>query len=138
MIEIDNLTNFSLDKNFFEKIIKIIFQKEQKKVRALSITFVKEKEIEKLNTRYRKKRKGTDVLSFRLSLPGKPLLGQIVICPKIVRDNAKKLKTSFKEELLRVLIHGVLHLLGYDHEKSQEEAKKMEKKQEFYLNLIKR
>jgi probable rRNA maturation factor len=138
MIEIDNLTNFSLDKNFFEKIIKIIFQKEQKKVRALSITFVKEKEIEKLNTRYRKKRKGTDVLSFRLSLPGKPLLGQIVICPKIVRDNAKKLKTSFKEELLRVLIHGVLHLLGYDHEKSQKEAKKMEKKQEFYLNLIKR
>jgi probable rRNA maturation factor len=138
MIEIDNLTNFSLDKNFFEKIIKIIFQKEQKKVRALSITFVKEKEIEKLNTRYRKKRKGTDVLSFRLSLPGKPLLGQIVICPKIVRDNAKKLKTSFKEELLRVLIHGVLHLLGYDHEKSQKEAKKMEEKQEFYLNLIKR
>ena len=63
----------------------------------------------------------------------KNYLGEIVICPEIVRENAKKYGVTIKYETMKMFVHGILHLLGYDHEKSKEEAEIMEKKQEKYL-----
>ena len=54
-----------------------------------------------------------------------------------VKENAKKYKVSVKSELLKVFVHGILHLCGYDHEKSEAEEKIMEAKQEKYLSKVK-
>ena len=88
-----------------------------------------------------KRNKATDVLSFSLKESFSPdqrerYLGEIVICPDIVRENAEMNRTPEKEELFRVFIHGILHLCGYEHEKSKIKAEKMEKKEKFYLNKI--
>jgi len=86
--------------------------------------------IKKLNKQYRQKNRPTDVLAFAYNG-----LGEIVICLEQVKRNAQKFNTSFKDELKRVLIHGILHLLGYDHEQSVKQAQQMRKKEEIYLSL---
>jgi probable rRNA maturation factor len=130
MIEINNLTSFSVDKNLLKKAAEKILKKE-KKVLEISIALVGPAEIKKLNKKYRKNNKITDVLSFLYNGSG-----EIIICPQEVKESAKKLGIVFKKEFVRVLIHGILHLLGEEHEFSKKRAKKMEAKQEYYLNLF--
>jgi probable rRNA maturation factor len=127
MIEISNLTNRLINKKFLEKAAQKILNKEKRKL-DLSVVLVGPLRIKELNKRYRKKNKATDVLSFLYDSSG-----EIVICPSEVKKNVKRLNSSFKKELIRVLIHGILHLLGYDHQK----GKKMVKKEEYYLSRIK-
>jgi len=142
MIEINNLTNFVVDKKIFSTVAKKVLLGENRETKTLSLAFVDKEEIKKLNKKYRRKNKPTDVLSFLLDEPfgstqGKKYLGEIIICPDIVKENAKKYKISARQEMMKVFVHGILHLLGYEHEKSQKEAEIMEKKQEKYLSKIK-
>lgn len=125
MIEINNLTGSS-DYDFLKKIARIVLN--EKKL-DLSIVLVSPEKIKELNKKYKKKNKETDVLSFLYDD-----LGEIVICLKKVRENAKKFSLPFKTELAKVLIHSVLHLLGHDHE-TDKQALAMEKKENYYLNL---
>jgi len=143
MVEINNLTDFPIDKRFFKKVAQEILKNESKENNSLSVAFVKEEEIKKLNNKYLKKNKPTDVLSFphntdflKETRNFKDSLGEIVICPSMVEKNAKQLSVSIKRELSRVLIHGILHLLGYEHEKGEKRAKEMGKKENYYLSLI--
>jgi len=131
MIEINNLTLGEVDEEFLKGVAKKILKGENKKELNLSIVFVGESRIKKLNKEYRGKNRVTDVLSFGDGL------NEIVICLQEVKKNARKFNSNFKKELARVLIHGILHLLGYEHEKEKKEAEKMEKKQEYYLNSLK-
>jgi len=144
MIEINNLTEFSINEKSFKKLTNDVLIGEGKKGAAISIAFIKEEEIKKINKQYLKKDYPTDVLSFseaevdyseKKEQIGVGLLGEIVICPSQVEKNAKELGLTFKKELNRVLIHGILHLLGYDHEGSEKEAKRMRKKEDYYLTL---
>jgi probable rRNA maturation factor len=130
-LEINNLTKFVADKKSFSQVAKIVLKGENKEMASLSLAFVNEKEMQKLNKNFRGKNKPTDVLSF--DLQDGNYLGEIVICPKVVKDNAKKYGVLAKKEILKVFIHGILHLLDYDHEKSEKEAQIMEKKQDLYL-----
>jgi len=146
MIEINNLAAPRIKKNFLVKISKFVLAKERKKERNLSVALVGPERIKALNKKYRKKDRITDVLSFpepkraawlKKGSILKNELGEIIICPAVIKENAKKFKSSFKKELARTLIHGILHLLGLDHEKGEKEAKKMRKREECYLKLIK-
>ena len=84
-----------------------------KGARRCAILFVGERRSQTLNKQYRGKDRPTDVLAF----PGdKDSLGDIVICVPQVRRQAHRFKISEKEEMARVLVHGVLHLLGYQHD----------------------
>ncbi|MCX6760524.1 MAG: rRNA maturation RNase YbeY [Candidatus Nealsonbacteria bacterium] len=133
MIEVNNLTDYSIDKKFLRELAFKILKKESSNCfekKDLSIALVVPLRIKELNKRYRKKNRPTDVLSFQ----DKENWGEIIICPVEVKKNTKKFNSNFKKELSRVLIHGVLHLLGYDHEKDKEEEK-MKKKEEYYLNI---
>ena len=131
MIEVNNLTDVRIEADYFKKIAEAVFRLEKKNKSDLSVAFIKPLEIKKLNKKYRKKNKSTDVLSFLYDNSG-----EIVICPQVVRNNAKKFNSSFKKELTKVLIHGILHIFGYDHEKSQWAAKIMDKKQNYYLEKL--
>ncbi len=117
MIEINNLTTAVVDEDFLKKTAKIVTYGEKKKAIELSIALVGQGRIRELNKRYRGKNRVTDVLSF--SYDGS---GDIVICLGEVKKNAKRFGTTFKKELAICLIHGILHLLGYDHEKEAKEV----------------
>ena len=143
MIEINNLTTNKIDEDFLKKVAEKVL-KEEGREENLSIAFIGQGRMRKLNRKYRGKNRVTDVLAFPASKvlfekfkigPAQKMegLGEIVICLREVKKNAKRFNTSFKEELIRVLIHGILHLLGYDHEKDEIAAKKMEEKQNYYL-----
>jgi len=132
MIEINNLTTRAIDENFLRKTAKSVLGSEDvNRASGLSIVLIGSRRMRKLNQKYRGKNRVTDVLSF--AGPTKKNLGEIVLCLQEIGKNAKKANSSFEKELTSCLIHGLLHLLGYEHEKSGEEAGKMEKRQEGYL-----
>ena len=135
MIEINNLTNFAVDKAFFLGVAKKVLKGENKERENLSIAFVTPDEIQKLNKKYRKKDVATDVLSFPRISDFKNECAEVVISPHYVREHADG-KISLKKELANQLIHGILHVLGYDHEISKLEEEKMFAKQEHYFSKI--
>lgn len=135
MIEINNLTKLKIDKKSFSQVAKKVLKGENRQTETISLAFVNKAEIEELNKKFRKKNKPTDVLSFELK--NRNILGEIIICPDVVTENAKKYGVTLKSELLKVFVHGILHLCGYDHERSDREAEKMEEKQNKYLSELK-
>lgn len=86
----------------------------------LTIRIVDEKEMLHLNSTYRQQFKTTNVLAFPCAIPKEielenPLLGDVIICPQVLITESIDLKKSLKEHWSLIVIHGVLHLLGYDH-----------------------
>jgi probable rRNA maturation factor len=90
---------------------------ERAKDAMLSITFVGRATISELNRRYLGHHGPTDVISFGLGRAGKrgAVVGDIYICPEIARENALRQGISAGEEVLRLVVHGTLHVLGRDH-----------------------
>ncbi len=143
MIEINNLTTSSIDKSFIKKVAEEVIKGEDKEGADLSIAIVESEEIKKVNNSYRGKNEVTNVLSFSESDVSSDYpeirnnhLGEVLICLEKVKKDAREQEIDQEKELTKVLIHGILHLLGYDHERSEEEAKKMEDKQNYYLSNI--
>ena len=113
-----------------------IFEKEFKfkgiSQLEMSLTLCGKKRIQSLNRIHRKKDKTTDVLSFpvhdlylKKKLLGYIGLGDIFICLDVAQSQAKEFNISVREEIIHLFVHGFLHLLGYDHEISKKEEKKM-------------
>jgi probable rRNA maturation factor len=95
---------------------------------TLSVALVGDREIRALNARYRNQDRPTDVLSFvaEAELPcGERLLGDVVISLERAARQAKARRRALERELETLLVHGVLHLLGYDHERSAEDERIM-------------
>ncbi len=107
----------------------------------LSILFTDDKEISILNKRYLERNGPTNVLAFPISGGPPPdpetgMLGDVVISVDRAISESKTEGETLEETIFRLLIHGILHLLRYDHEKSPEEADLMEKEQSRLLSLI--
>ena len=114
----------------------------------LSVVFVNSERMKRLNARYRGVDKSTDVLSFPLS-DGRPSMiskkpnnapfpmGDIVICVPKTLLQAKEYGIPFYEETQRLLVHGLLHLAGYDHEVNAYQKRKMVKKERELLDALK-
>ena len=118
-IEINNLTAGHIDEKKIKRIAEKVLKGEKGRGKTVSIVFTGKIRIKELNRRYRKKDKATDVLSFDYGNSG-----EIVICPDLT------------ENIAQSLIHGILHLSGYNHEKSERETKKMEKRELYYLSKV--
>ncbi len=129
-----NKRSFKVDFSWLLDLEKVI-KKELKVNKQISLALVDKKEIKKFNKVYRKKDNITDVLSF--TLDDEYVLGEIIICLEQARKQAKEKKETLKSELQLLTVHGILHLLGYDHEKGFKYAKEQEKKEQEILNLIK-
>ncbi|MCS7215556.1 MAG: rRNA maturation RNase YbeY [Thermodesulfovibrio sp.] len=108
---------------------------------SISVIFIGDKKMKELNFKYRGKKSTTDILSFPYlenEPSGNMFLGEIIINPIKVLSQAKKYNETFWQELDRILAHGVLHLIGYDHENvSIGKAKKMRKLEEKILSNLK-
>ena len=111
MIDLDNGTQFEIDILSLEKIANSLTQKE------IELLVVKNDERKELNKEHRNIDKATDVLRFPMDfeMPHMPL-GYIVIWTDLVEEKAKEYGHEFNEEFSLLFIHGLLHLLGYDHE----------------------
>ncbi|MGD2124515.1 MAG: rRNA maturation RNase YbeY [Desulfobacteraceae bacterium] len=108
----------------------------------LSVLLTDGTHIAELNQRYLKREGPTNVLAFPMSGGPPPLvesgmLGDVVISLDTAVDESNNLGEPLEETIYRLLIHGILHLLDYDHEKSPHEARQMEKEEERLLALIK-
>lgn len=130
----ENLENIKKDT---EKILKYLGLEDSE----LSILFVDYNRIKELNTTYRKKNSVTDVLSFPqnegiLSDINVNILGDVVICyPRAVKQAPESDNTPY-EEIMVLIIHSILHLIGYDHIKTEEEEIMKEKETEIFMSLF--
>jgi len=107
----------------------------------VSVTAVEEAEMAELNQGYRGREGSTDVLSFALNEGeggevGGYWLGDIVVCPAVAARHAREAGRPVADEVRWVLIHGLLHLLGYDHERDAEAARTMREKERWLLDQI--
>ena len=107
----------------------------------LSLLFTDDKHIAELNSRFLKREGPTNVLAFAMrdddhAEPETPMLGDIVISLDAAIRDAKRCGESLDRTIDRLLIHGILHLLGYEHESSEEGARRMEKETERLLAAL--
>lgn len=97
--------------------------------RELGVRIVGERESRRLNHRFRGRDKPTNVLSFPASEGAAAhLLGDLVICPQVLRAEAKTQRKTLQAHWAHLVVHGVLHLIGYDHERASE-APRMERRE---------
>ncbi|HEY7318438.1 MAG TPA: rRNA maturation RNase YbeY [Candidatus Binatia bacterium] len=111
-------------KKIAQKVLAIV----ERDRAELCLTLVGNQEIQKLNAKFRKKDYPTDVLSFPAAEempPGILLLGDVVISVEKAKEQAEEKGRTLDEEMVTLLIHGVVHLLGYDHERSPKDARIM-------------
>jgi probable rRNA maturation factor len=123
-------------KSVLKKVIEI-----DRKDGEVSVLFLDDEGIRKLNREYRGVDGPTDVLSFALNEgefpdPQPDMWGDIVISVESAVRQAEKAGASFESEIVRLLVHGALHLLGYDHERSGEDAERMPMKEKRILSAI--
>lgn len=109
----------------FESLIRRILKREKAKGK-INLILINDREIRKLNKQYRKKDKPTDVLAFPMGEEG--ILGDIAISFETAQRNAKRFGVPYRRELKRLVIHGVLHLLGYDHGRRMRDAEEIYQK----------
>jgi len=108
---------------------------------ALSITFVTDRRIAALNWQHLRHRGPTDVISFAFApeVRDAPLTGDIYIAPDVARRNARTEGRGVREELLRLVVHGVLHVIGHDHPEGDERCESpMWRRQETLLGAVMR
>jgi probable rRNA maturation factor len=105
----------------------------------LTIRIVDKNEMTELNSTYRHKNKPTNVLSFPFDMPEECeeilMLGDIVICAEVIREEAIEQEKSLEAHWAHMVVHGTLHLLGYDHEKN-DEAEIMEAEEIKILTML--
>jgi probable rRNA maturation factor len=120
-----------------ERGLKESLQAEGVHAGEVSVTFLDDQGIEALNRDYFGKERPTDVIAFALHEAGEPLLGDIYVGYEQARRQAEELSVPLEEELLRLAIHGALHLLGHDHPQGEErEGSEMFRRQEELLRRV--
>ena len=125
-IDIQNATEEALVINE-EKLTQLasITLRDYQKEAELTLRFVDPEEMLFLNSTYRKQNKTTNVLAFPSALPPGiqlecPLLGDVIICPEVLVTESKQLNKTLEAHWTLIVIHGILHLLGYDHIKDDD------------------
>lgn len=108
-------------------------KKEKRNIKELNYIFCNDSFLLEINTNFLKHKTLTDIITFDYSVK-KFISGEIYISVDRVEENSSKFICSFDEEILRVMIHGVLHLLGYKDNTKRDSAL-MRKKEEAYLSL---
>ena len=100
-----------------ERLAAAVLRAEEVKHAMLSVAFVSRRTIAALNRRHLKRSGATDVIAFGFVPAGKrgPVVGDVYIAAEVARAQAAEFGVAYAEELLRLTVHGTLHVLGYDH-----------------------
>ncbi|MFA6171031.1 MAG: rRNA maturation RNase YbeY [Patescibacteria group bacterium] len=128
MVEINNRTKARINALLIRKTAEKFLKEKRKADYELSIAIVSDSEIKKLNRQYRKINRPTDVLSF----PGEgKFLGEIVLGLAQIKRQARELKKTAEDELIFILIHGLLHLIGLDDKTEKGRVRMIKEGEEF-------
>ena len=117
---------------------------ERKIKGKISVFIVSKKKIQTLNKQFRNQDKVTDVLSFPLTVTSfigpaqETYLGELFICPAHIKEQAQQWNVSFKNEMIRMLVHGLLHLAGHDHEVVVDAQKMFKLQEKIVVQIYKR
>jgi rRNA maturation RNase YbeY len=114
--------------------INSIIHKEGYKAGEISIIFCTDAYLSEINIKYLKHNTLTDIITFDLSEQEGMIQGDIYISIERAKENAKAFKVSLKAETSRLMVHGILHLAGYN-DKTADEKKVMTSKEDYYLSL---
>ncbi|MGD9850472.1 MAG: rRNA maturation RNase YbeY [Nitrospirales bacterium] len=121
------------------RVAQAILSKAGHPTAHLSLSLVGQTRMRQLNRTYRNRDYATDVLAFPidpLKSQEEIFLGDVVICLPTAQAQAGTFGNTPDQELLRLLIHGILHLLGYDHERSPKEARRMQRKEQSIFSQL--
>ena len=103
----------------------------------LSITFLGPATMRRLNRRYKGRDEPTDVIAFALDTPDHRTVGDVYLCAAVAARQARRHGVSRRQELVRLVVHGVLHVLGYDHPESDARVHSaMWRRQERYVDRL--
>jgi probable rRNA maturation factor len=120
MVVIQNIINdTNVDEDNLSKVCQDFLNENALEQSELLIRLVSPVEIQVLNKEYRKKNQVTNVLSFQSDIPDEveeSILGDVVICVDVVREEALVGDKKFADHLTHMAVHGILHLIGHDHE----------------------
>ncbi|MCB0357410.1 MAG: rRNA maturation RNase YbeY [Bdellovibrionales bacterium] len=126
VVNLLNNSSVPMPKSYLRRAVQCVFKELTKvhlnknfKNSEMSLIFLDPPAAKKLNKQYRHKNYATDVLSFPAQ---QPFLGELIMCPQVLKLQAQEQKHSFRQETLYMVIHGILHLLGYEHEKDVKQA----------------
>jgi len=135
-LDVDVTTNgerLALSRARLIEIAQQVLRGERVRNALVSVTMLDRRAIARLNATHLRHRGPTDVISFGFAraTPGDPVIGDIYICPSVGRANAVARHEPVRRELTRLVVHGVLHILGYDHpENDDRERSPMWRRQE--------
>lgn len=116
-------------------VVEAVLAGERRRARV-SVTFVGRDGMRRLNRDYKHRDAPTDVLAFPLAGPG-GLVGDIYLCPWVARREAAAQRVPVRQELIRLVVHGTLHVLGHDHpENGLRERSPMWRRQERYVKAL--
>ncbi len=127
-VEINKLVPDKIDFEFLEKFVQKVLKLVKLNIPELSVVLVCDARMKSINKKYRNKNKTTDVLSFDY--------GEVIVCLNQAKRQAKKEKHSIEDELETLLLHGILHLAGYD-DQTNDGYGKMVNKQNQVLRKMK-
>lgn len=133
------LTRFAVRQASLVRVAERVLAAVGETQSELSVELVGDPRMRRLNREYRNKDRPTDVLAFPMRESDNPcptLLGDVVISVPTVLRQAKEAGRSVNDELATLLVHGVLHLCGYDHERNKEEAARMHRRERTILQTI--
>jgi len=122
------------NRRFINRWIRETILNERRKPGDIAVIFCSDEYLLSMNREHLNHDYYTDIITFDY-VEGDRVSGDLFISVDTVRDNAEKYHVDFLHELHRVIIHGVLHLCGYQ-DKSPKQAKQMREKEDFYLNLL--
>ena len=114
-VQINSVGSWSVPEALLEKGCRSVLIEEGVGAGEVSITLLDDKGIQELNQEYFGRDWPTDVIAFTLQSPGDPVLGDVYVGFEQARRQASELLIPLDEELLRLVIHGTLHVLGYEH-----------------------
>tara|TARA_B100001057_G_C22447788_1_gene793830 strand:- start:280 stop:705 length:426 start_codon:yes stop_codon:yes gene_type:complete len=127
----------SFNKSIFNKILIKSLKYLKISSKIIFITFISDYRMKKLNYMFKKNNRSTDVLSFNYDNKMNEVLGEIFISINYCKKNIKTNNNSLKKEIILIAIHGILHLIGYNHIKKEDEKKMFMMQNKLYEKFIK-
>ena len=122
-LEVNNSSKIRISKLFVHKIVGLLKNEFNFSISSLLINFISASQIIKINKNFLNHNYSTDIITFSYSSESSVIDSEIYISVEDAESNAEKFGVTFTEEILRLVIHGILHLLGYDDKTSEMKAK---------------
>ena len=97
--------------------VRAVLRSDKVRDAMISVAFIRTREIQRMNREHLRRNRPTDVIAFGFRSVGRgaPVVGDIYIAPDVARESARANGITVREEILRLVVHGTLHVLGYDH-----------------------